>query len=146
MADAFRYLADAAEAATLQPEPLDSVTSAKLTTACDLGEDAVDSYLSKMGIDTPISVTQLAAMQDTQKDELKRATAKMVAYVIYSQHGPKKMADLTKLEAEKILDTWKSHVDISHTSAETRLGIANYQKEHIDDWEDPNETVESMDE
>lgn len=140
---ALRYLTDTDEAVSLQPEPLGSVTSAKLTTACDMAEDEVDRYLANQGIATPIT---LASLDQTQKDLLKRATAKMVEFVLFDQHGPKAAVDKAKAEAEQKMDEFIDHADLSHTTVQTRLGIANWQREYQDDAENPNQTIENMDE
>ena len=143
MADALRYLATTAEAKSYEVEPLSAVTSAKLETACDLGEDAVDQYLAGKGMTTPIT---LASLADTQQDLLKRAAAKMVGYILYSQHQQYAMAKIVKKSAEALLDKFIAAADLDHTTVVSHMGVVNAQEEYVDDWNDPNDTLENMDE
>lgn len=144
MADALRYLANTAEATTYQPEPLSAVTSAKLTQACDMAEDAVDKYLALKGIDSPLTLNDLA---DTQQDLLKRAVSMMVAAMLFEQHINTAMqGDRWHKRAEEKLDEFIGQANLGQTTAQTRLGIANYQEEYVDNWDDPNETLKNMDE
>ena len=143
MAITYRYLADEADAAALQPAPLNSVTPAKLTIACGIAENEVDKYLGTKGIATPITLSGLDA---TQQGELKQCVAKMVAAVLFSQHDVRGAATKNKADAESMLDEFISHADLGHSAVQSSLGIVNAQVEYIIDWNDPNSTAENMDE
>lgn len=147
MADALRYLTNTAEATTYQPEPCGNVTSAKLTQACDDAEDAVDAYLAQHGCTTPLT---LASFDDTQQDLLKRATAKMVAAILFSQHNmTMEHAKQVRLDAEGLLDEFRAHVPttlLGSPSTDYRLGVVNAQEEYVTDWNEPNESFENADE
>lgn len=143
MAWAGRYLDTTTEAKLYQIVPLSAPTIAILEQACADGENEIDKYLAGKGIATPITLTGLATAQQLQ---LKRVTAKMIGYVLYSQHSQRGVASDEKKAAEGLLDEFIAEADLSHTTVQSGLGIVNYQKEYIDDWDDPNDTLENMDE
>ena len=143
MAWAGRYLDDTTEAKKYQVVPLSDATTTLLENACDIAEDAVDRYLGGKSITTPVVVAGLAT---TQQEQLKRAVAKMVAHVLYSQHNLWGVAKLEKDAAKVLLDEFIAEADLSHTTVTSHMGTVNAQEEYVDDWGDPNSTLENMDE
>jgi hypothetical protein len=134
-----RYLADAAAARVLQPQPLTDATDTKVGSAIEDAEDLVDAYLGSKGVTVPIT-------GDDITDLLKKATATMVAAVLYKGHNMLVIGEETEEEAHQLLDKFIATTDLDITSPVVYPEVSNYQENFISDHNEPNETIEAMDE
>ena len=141
---AYRYFDSENEVKNLQPQPLSEVTNTKLQNAINAAEDKVDEYLAGKKVATPII---LANLEQTQKDSLKLAAAKMVAAVLYLQHSATTaIGKDTEEEAQESLDKFLKHANLGITTPRSGMGVVNYQDEYVKHWGEPNDTAEEMDE
>lgn len=136
---AFKYLNSAEEAKALQPVPLTEAEATKLANSIKNAEDLVDAYLKDNNVSLPID-------DDNITELLKIAVALMTAADLYCGHGQKDSCKEYTDKAEAKLDEYLATTDLGVTAPKSEIETVNYQKEFIDDWAEPNETIENMDE
>jgi hypothetical protein len=134
------YINTIATARSLQPVPLTEAVDAKVTQSLTDAEVLVDSYLEEKGVQT-VPVTG-----DAITEQLKIATALMIAADLYCGHGQSDLCKEYKQKAYDALDEYLDTTDLDITTPMSAPTVANYQEEFIEDWNEPNDTVEAMDE
>lgn len=134
-----RYLANNDAAKLLQPQPLTEATDAKLTQALKDAEDAVDLYLKDKGATVPITGDSITV-------DLKKACAIYIGAILYYGHNRNKTGKVEELKAQAMLDDFFTTVDTGVTTLSSSPGVVNQQVENIRNWNEPNDSIESMDE